>query len=101
MLPYDEGVHFAASLQATLSQNSADQVTHLELCNRNKGEISDPELGKLAKPKISIIMRFIASHKLIKHILRSVFQKHVTAAFLVALSPHKARGVKENSQKLG
>lgn len=82
MLRYDEGVHFAASLQAALSQSSADQVTHLELCNRNKGEISDPELGNLAKPEISIIMRFTASHKLIKHILRYVFQKHVTAALL-------------------
>lgn len=61
-----------------------DQVTHLKLCNRYKGEIADVRLGKLAKPEVSNVMRFIASDKCIAHILRSAFQKHITAKFLVA-----------------
>lgn len=78
-----------------------DQVTRLKLRNRHKGEIADLKLGKLAKPEVSNVMRFIASHKCIKCILRSVFQKYITAKFLVAVSPHKVGGVKENIRKQG
>lgn len=78
-----------------------DQVTHLKLCNRYKGEIADVKLGKLAKPEVSNVMRLIASDKCIEHILRSSFQKHITAKFLVAGSCHKARGVKVVSKHLG